>query len=219
MTDIVDLGRKGLGRLPAEDERDMQYRLAAQPLLLPDYKYYSTGPVLDQGAYPHCVGYAWRQWLSSALLKTKTGPTATYIYTEAQKVDEWPGENYAGTSVRGGAKILRSIGHIDNYFWAWDAPTIKNFILSGQGTVVVGTNWYENMFAPDAAGFLRPTGPNVGGHAYLLVGFSQDRNAFRMINSWGRAWGEAGRAWVHFDDMALLISQNGEACTAYEKRL
>lgn len=214
-----DLGRKGLGRLPAADERDQQFRLASAAIDLPAYKYYSTGPVLDQGAYPHCVGFAWRQWLSSALLKTKTGPSPTFIYSEAQKIDEWPGENYAGTSVRAGAKILQSIGHVDNYFWAWDATTIKNWILGGNGTVVVGTLWYEDMFSPDKQGFLKPSGPDVGGHAYLLVGFSQDRNAFRMINSWGRAWGDSGRAWISFNDMQLLISQDGEACTAYEKKV
>lgn len=211
--------RKGLGRLPAADERDANFRLAAPAELLPDYRYYSTGPVLDQGAYPHCVGYAWRQWLSSALLKTKTGPTAPSIYTESQKVDEWPGEDYAGTSVRAGAKVLQSLGHIVNYFWASNATTVKNFILSGDGTVVVGSNWYEDMFDPDSKGFLHPTGANVGGHAYLLVGFSQDRNAFRLLNSWGRVWGESGRAWIHFNDLELLISQDGEAATATEKKL
>lgn len=215
--DNLDLGRKGLGRLPAADERDAQFRMASPPLTLPAYRYYSTGPVLDQGAYPYCVGYAWRQWLSSALLKTKTGPTAPTIYSEAQKVDEWPGEDYGGTSVRGGAKVLQTLGHISNYVWAWDALTVKNFILSGQGTTVVGSNWYEDMFTPNQDGFLTPTGPLVGGHAYLIVGFSQDRNAFRMINSWGRVWGESGRAWVRYEDLQLLISQDGEACTAYEK--
>lgn len=219
MSDVTDLGRKGLGRLPASDERDAQFRLLVPATVdLPSYKYYSTGPVLDQGAYPHCVGYSWRQWLSSALLKTKTGPAAPYIYSEAQKVDEWPGEAYAGTSVRGGAKVLQTLGHIDSYVWAWDANTVKNFILSGQGTAVVGTNWYEDMFTPKD-GYLIPTGSNVGGHAYLLVGFSQDRNAFRMINSWGRVWGEAGRAWIKYEDMARLIAEDGEACTAYEKKV
>lgn len=218
MTDINDLASKGLGRLPAVDERDGQFRMVAgAPVTLPAYRYYSTGPVLDQGPYPQCVGFAWRQWLSSALLKTKTGPAAPTIYAEAQKVDEWPGENYAGTSVRGGAKVLQSLGHIERYVWSWDALTVKNFILNGDGTVVVGTDWHEGMNRIDGQGYIHPTGQNIGGHAYLLVGFSQDRNAFRIMNSWGRGWGQTGRAWISYNDMALLISRDGEACTATEK--
>lgn len=216
----AELGRKGLGRLPAADERDAQFRmLVPAEVDLPSYKYYSTGPILDQGPFPHCVGFAWRQWLSSSLLKTKTGPAPQDIYTAAQKIDEWPGENYAGTSVRAGAKYLQSLGHIANYLWAWDVNTIKAWVLSGKGTVVVGTLWYEGMFKPDPKGYVHVTGPDVGGHAYLLAGFSQDRDAFRIVNSWGRAWGESGRAWISSADMATLISRDGEAATAVEQKV
>lgn len=216
---MTELGRKGLGRLPAADERDGNFRMAVAPQALPAYRYYSMGPILDQGPYPHCVGFAWRQWLSSALLKTRTGPAAQTIYGEAQKIDEWPGEDYAGTSVRAGAKYLQSLGHISNYLWAWDVNTVKAWILSGQGTVVLGTLWYEDMFEPDAQGFIYPTGPEAGGHAYLLAGFSQDRDAFRIVNSWGRAWGESGRAWISSADVATLIDRDGEAATAVEQKV
>lgn len=223
MTDTMrsnDIGRHGLGRLPAEDSRDVQFRMVAPALTdPPDYKYYSTGPILDQGPYPHCVGFAWRQWLSSSLMKTKTGPKPEVIYAEAQKIDEWPGENYAGTSVRAGAKYLQSLGHIATYLWAWDVATLKGWILSGQGTVVVGTMWFDGMFTPDAQGYIHPTGPEAGGHAYLLAGFSQERDAFRIVNSWGRGWGESGRAWISSADMSTLLSNNGEAATAVEQKV
>lgn len=213
------LGRKGLGRLPAADERDANFRMAAPPRALPAYKYYSTGPILDQGPYPYCVGFAWRQWLASSPLKTTTGPAPQTIYAEAQEVDEWPGNAYPGTSVRAGAKVLQARGHIANYLWAWDVPTIKTWILSGQGTVVVGTLWYEGMFDVDGDGFVHPMGPEAGGHAYLLAGYSSDRDAFRIVNSWGRSWGESGRAWISSIDMATLISRDGEAATAVEQRI
>lgn len=217
MTD--DIGRKGLGRLPAADERDFQFQMSIAAQELPTHKYYSTGPILDQGPYPYCVGYAWRQWLSSSLLKTKTGPKAEDIYHEAQKVDEWPGEDYAGTSVRAGVKYLKSVGHISTYLWAYNVETIQSWILSGQGTVVVGTMWYNGMFTPDENGYIHPTGPEAGGHAYLLAGYSRDRDAFRVVNSWGRAWGESGRAWISSADMATLIAQDGEAAAAVEQKV
>ena len=36
-----------------------------------------------------------------------------WLYHEAQKVDEWPGEDYDGTSVRAGLDILRKRGHCE----------------------------------------------------------------------------------------------------------
>lgn len=206
----------GLGRLPSKDERDQRFLLQVPAAVeLKPFRFYRTGPVLDQGAYPYCVGYAWRQWLSSAHLMTKTGPAAPTIYSDAQTWDEWEGNSYDGTSVRGGAKALKARGHIGTYSWAFNASTIRDWVLSDGGTVVVGTNWYTGMFDL-VAGHLEPTGELVGGHAYLIVGFSTDRQAFRVLNSWGRDWGESGRAWVSFANMQRLISEDGEACTATE---
>ena len=36
-----------------------------------------------------------------------------WLYHEAQKIDEWPGEDYDGTSVRAGLDILRKRGHCE----------------------------------------------------------------------------------------------------------
>lgn len=209
----------GLGRLPSLDERDRQFLLSVPAEVeLKPYRYYRTGPVLDQESTPMCVGFAWRQWISSALLMTKTGPAAETIYTEAQNLDEWEGIAYEGTSVRGGAKALQARGHVNVYSWAFDATTIRNWILSDGGTVVVGSNWYVDMFNPQN-GFIKPGGDLAGGHAYLVVGYSTDREAFRILNSWGRDWGEGGRAWISFEDMSRLILEDGEACTAQEIKI
>jgi hypothetical protein len=36
---------------------------------------------------------------------------AGWLYHEAQRIDEWPGEDYDGTSVRAGMDVLRTEGH------------------------------------------------------------------------------------------------------------
>lgn len=214
--------QQGLGRLIAPDQRDARYLMRAvlpTDWPGPDHRYYRTGPVLDQGSTSSCVGHAWRQWLSSAPLMTKSGPDAFAIYHEAQRVDEWAGENYDGTSVRAGAKVLVSRGHISEYRWAYDALDIAVWLLSGQGSVVLGTAWYSGMFTPDRHGFIRPTGRIVGGHAYLCIGYSADAGRFRIVNSWGHGWGQNGRAWIQTADLVRLLNEDGEAAAAVEIRL
>ncbi len=212
---------KGLGRIAAPDERDQQYLLravmpAAQPL--PRYRHYRTGKVLDQGPYPHCVGYAWKQWLASAPLMTKTGPEAQQIYHECQKVDEWPGENYDGTSVRAGAKVLQAMGHIQEYRWAWSVEDLRQWVLGGNGSVVLGTLWYQGMSYPDKYGMVSPTGRVLGGHAYLLVGYNDLRGVFTCVNSWSKSWGDGGRFRIAGEAVQRLLDQDGEACCGVEVR-
>ena len=40
------------------------------------------------------------------------------LFGHSQKLDEWAGENYDGTSVRGAAKYLQKNKKIGNYYWA-----------------------------------------------------------------------------------------------------
>jgi len=42
------------------------------------------------------------------------------------------------------------------------------------------------------------------------------QSIFRIKNSWGRAWSNNGFAFISFDDMARLLSEDGEACIAHE---
>lgn len=209
----------GLGRRPAPDERDRRYQMQAlaepaEPLR--GTKYWWTIAKLDQGSTPQCVGYACANWQICSPTRTLNGPTPQEIYRAAQQVDEWPGEGYAGTSVRAGMKVLQDLGYIAEYRWAWDADTAARWILQ-RGPVVLGTNWYYEMYWLDRYGYARPRGTLVGGHAYLAVGYSATRGAFRCLNSWGGSWGEAGRFWLAHADLERLLRENGEACAAVER--
>lgn len=216
----------GLGRRPAADPRDGRHPMAAAlgvvAPVLRSYRYWRTGPVLDQGSAPQCVGFAWRQWLSSAPLMTAGGPAASAIYSAAQLVDEWPGEAYDGTSVRAGAKVLQAEGRVGEYVWAGTVAEVKAWVLT-RGPVVMGTDWYDGMFEPDVKGYVWPGGAVAGGHAYIVVGFRTDdpsvgKGSFRCLNSWGTGWGQSGRFWLYEDSLKMLLGQAGEACAAVEVR-
>ncbi len=44
-------------------------------------------------------------------------------------------------------------------------------------------------------------------HAMVLTGYSDSKAAFKLINSWGIDWGDAGFAWVSYDAMQRYLSQ------------
>lgn len=210
----------GLGRWFSPDERDEQHLMrAALPaeVELPTSKYWYPGVprTLDQGSTPQCVGYSAKRFLLASPLPTRTGPSATDIYNGAQRNDEWAGENYDGSSVRGGFKFLQQLGHIGEYGWAWSAEVALQWNLL-YGTVILGTNWYRQMFYPDDSGFVHIGGPIAGGHAYALIGADRVRGVFRILNSWGSDWGQNGRAWIAGEDVQRLIDEDGECCTALE---
>ncbi len=43
------------------------------------------------------------------------------------------------------------------------------------------------------------TGPSTGGHAMAVVGYDDAKQAFKVRNSWGADWGEAGYCWIGYD--------------------
>lgn len=217
--------RYPLGRLISPDSRDADYPMHLALSILPpratsgETRFWNTGPVLDQKNTNHCVGFSMRSFLDAAPYRTRGGATGDEIYYTATELDEIPGSRTEdGTSIRAGVKALQQYGHIQQYVWAYDAETIAQFILT-QGTVVVGTNWYNNMFNPVAAdGYLiHPTGSIVGGHAYHIIGADRNQRIFKIKNSWSAQWGQKGFAYLGFNDLNRLLSENGEAVAALEQ--
>ena len=215
-----------LGRFVKTDDRDKKFLISSRlpkKASLKTYKYWWTnGWWGNQGYTPQCVAYSWVHWLASGPITQKTsreGGVSPYdvshLYNEAQKIDIWPGEDYDGTSVRAGAKVLQSAGYINGYSWAWDIQTAVDALLN-LGPIVVGTWWYYDMFFPNAKGVITPTGSKMGGHAYLLDGVNTKTRMVRIKNSWGRDWGKTGFAYMSFDDMDKLIKDSGEICMANE---
>jgi hypothetical protein len=210
-------GRK-LARRYSPDERDKKYPMRGQ---LPSEvaavtKFWQVGPILDQGDTPQCVGYAGEQFLQTEPLMTMDGPSPQSLYDLAQANDEWPGTNYEGTSVRGLAKGMLTLGRLKSYVWAAGALDVRDWIIL-KGPAMLGSDWLMNMFWPGADGVLKVNGQLAGGHAYLVYGYDAATNMFKMANSWGTSWGLAGSAWIKYRDLDKLISRQGEACSAVEQ--
>jgi len=215
----------GLGRRFAPDARDGKFsvssRLTTPAKDLRASRYWNAnGWWGDQGQTSECVAFAWTHWLEDGpVTQPGKGPIVEPddLYDAARKVDEWPGEDYDGTSVRAGAKVLKARGFVSAYHWATTVEQMAATIIE-LGPMVVGTNWYTGMDDIDEVGFLRVDGKVEGGHAWLVNGVHIKHALFRMKNSWGRGWGNRGMALVSFEDMERLLREDGEACIASEIR-
>lgn len=224
---------RGFGRIPAPDARDAAYpmRAALRPGPLPTSRYFLTGShmPLDQGQTGTCVAHAWTGFLFAAPLMCKDAPSAFDSYRGIVLADEFTDNDFEasqpnsnlqfGTSVRGGAKYFQAQGRLASYVWAESTGDMALWILTGRGPVVLGTDWHWNMSDLDAKGVAHIGGGIAGGHAYLCVGYNKTRRMFRCINSWGDSFGEHGRFWITEDDMAVLLSAQGEACAAIEQKV
>jgi hypothetical protein len=218
----------GGGRLPSVDKRDLDH-LLPPPRSAPGeattkvYQHWYAPKALDQGRSSSCVGHGCHQLLRAApVLNTKNIPDPYKIYNEAQLIDEWPGQDYDGTSVRAGIKYLAKQGYISSYKWAFDGATAVNHILN-VSPVVVGWSWYEGMMSCDQKGYVYPKGRMIGGHCVLICGVNtvaknpDGTKGFAVIvNSWGTGWANKGRAKISLKAFDELTRDDGEVAAVFE---
>lgn len=133
------------------------------------------------------------------------------LYEAAKDYDPWPGNDYAGTSTDAPFRVLRERGLISEWRWLFGFDEMREW-LRKYGPVAVGTNWYDEMFYPDAKDRIVIGGGLSGGHAYRAVYWSPQYGT-RVVNSWGRSWGHQGRCWVPDEMMIQLLSEQGEVVT------
>ena len=220
---------QGMGRRYVEDARDADWHIRSA-IVVPDatslrrYRYAWTPAgylPLDQGLTPHCVSYAGDGLLAAGPVANKHRPDRAVAYREAQKRDEWPGENYSGTSARGLMHYYREIGLIESWLNAWDVETLRLWHLVTGRPALLGCNWYSSFADVDSSGFLRisPVARVVGGHETLLLGWDDVRGAARGMNSWGK-WGEkgTGRFWVDGETLERLLNEYGDIVTPIERK-
>jgi len=211
--------RWSFGRIYIPDSRDAKYPIRKQSTRRTFRYWWANGWWGDQKNTPQCVAYALVHWLEDGPVTQRQAVPCikpATVYRRAQELDEWPGENYEGTSVRGGAKALQEWGYIKEYRWTSKLSVLISTILES-GPVVVGTSWYDKMSYPDDSGLIHIAGELVGGHAYLINGVNCQTELFRFKQSWNRNWGRNGHGYISFDDMRKLIEdEDGEVCQAIE---
>lgn len=234
------------------DLRDRVYqpRLISLPSRYPDLDQigqylpdYAKTLVLDQGQEGACTGFGLAAVVNFLLwernnLRTEglTTVSPRMLYHMARLYDEWPGEDYEGSSCRGAMKGWQRHGVCTEEYWPYgkggkkgksktfappqagweqDAATRplgayyridKASITDLQSAIYevkaiyCSANVHKGWFLKktNALTVIRPDEKNVGGHAFALVGYTED--GFIVQNSWGPGWGYHGFAIVSYED-------------------
>lgn len=181
-------------------------------------------PVLDQGTEGACTGFALAT-VAHYLLRVRAGnPRAEEVspwmlYAMAKRYDEWPGEDYSGSSARGAMKGWFKHGLCALDLWDRPIPDPKRHDARSTDAQERPLGAYfrvnhRDLVAMHAAinevGILFATANvhlgwrevtrgdkqikyqpgTIGGHAFAIIGY--DREGFWIQNSWGPRWGSGG---------------------------
>lgn len=202
-----------LGRRVHHDPRSRAF--SARTAAVHDIAWRHYGPVLDQGALGSCTGHALVDCLMTRPRYTaarKLGhDDAVRAYERATEIDPFPGTWPPDDTGSDGLDVCRAgveFGWIASYDHAFGIDHLLGALMLGP--VMVGTDWHEAMFDPDARGRLTVAGPIVGGHEYTIT--AKAGGWLRLINSWGPSWGVNGFAWIRVADLASLLDAQGD-CT------
>lgn len=168
---------------------------------------------LNQGDEGACCGFAVAHEAAAppAPVSGITEDVARGVYYRARVLDDWPGEDYEGTSVLAAVKAGMERKWYAEYRWAFSLDDLI-LALGWRGPAVLGLNWYEGMMEADRLGYIHPTGTLVGGHAIMANGVSLKNRDIRLHNSWGPEFGLMGDAFISFEDLDRLLHEQGEAC-------
>ena len=191
-------------------------------------------PVLDQGEEGACTGFGLATVANYLLARRKVVPdnapvSARMLYEMARRYDEWPGENYSGSSARGAMKGWQKHGVCRHDSWPYQltpqdpvgltqARTAdalarplgaylrvnhKDLVAMHSALAEVGV-----LFATATVhqGWREVTPKGVIPYPAPLSGghafaiVAYDSDGFWIQNSWGTDWGMGGFARVSYDD-------------------
>ena len=208
------------GRIVEHDHRSRAFKFNTAGISVHSVHHVRKIPVLDQGNIGSCTGNAtvgcvgtlpFYTTLSKAQRSALNEAEAVRLYSQATRVDEWPGEyppDDTGTSGLAIAKAAVAAGYINGYRHTFSFDDALK-ALSVQ-PVISGINWYEGFTYPDAKGVISQFGQLAGGHEIVLDEIDLDRKLIGATNSWGTAWGLNGRFYIPFELFEQLLHEDGD---------
>jgi len=106
-----------------------------------------------------------------------------------------------------------------SYYWATTVDQVRTAIAINR-PVVFGIPWYEEFNVPVITnkeywiGTSANWGKVLGGHAICCYAASDERQAFKLVNSWGTVWQPS---WLSYKSFSRLLTEGTEACIAVDR--
>lgn len=190
------------------------------------------GEIRDTGPEGTTVGFAIAYALQAAV-KAKTKQSVTLsprgIYVLAKQYDEWPGEDYEGTSIIGGLKAVREIGAYLEDNWPYENKSkpktarktsykisayselkgveqILNALRENK-IIVAMIQVTDDFDKTDKDGRVTVKLPlkTIGAKAISIVGYNKKTPEFKFANDWGAAWGKDGFGLIKDTDLTRIM--------------
>jgi Papain family cysteine protease len=77
---------------------------------------------------------------------------------------------------------------------------IKGQLAHGH-PVIIGLQTTREFLRLKGSEIYRSSGQMLNNHAVTVVGYDERLQAFKLINSWGRYWGDGGFGWMDYDTL------------------
>jgi hypothetical protein len=199
---------------------------------------HTGGYVLDQGTEGACTGFALAGVIN--LLNMMRGQSFTasprMIYEMAQKHDEWPGEDYEGSSCRGAIRGWKNMGvcgdddwefvvnkpdeltieramaarknPIGAYYRLWPNIVDYHTALNEVDAIYVSARVHSGWFDPktDGRGLAIIQPDPKPAGGHAFAIVGYDADGFIVQNSWGESWGKGGFAIWRYSDWQASVS-------------
>lgn len=184
---------------------------------------------LARGPTAMTAAYAWRMWLNAAPNQTMLGPTVEDIHLAALQLQHLAYEGDPAhqptlddpfnTPVSSWycALALAAQGTFEFPILANEPGEIRLWALH-VAPLVLTTPIYQGMMYHEGDDAIID-GRLMGWNDYLIIGWSGQHKAARILGSEGRDWGKDGRKWLNRYDLEELLDQGAIALTAPVKRV
>ncbi len=193
--------------------------------------------ILDQGQEGACTGFGLAATINFLLDRQGQSSfrvSACMLYEMAKRHDEWPGQDYEGSSCRGAIRGWVNMGVCSDSLWPYNPartdgrltieraknarkttlgayyrlrPNITDYhaALNEVGVVYASARVHDGWYDPKGQpAVIRPRANSIGGHAFAIVGYND--SGFWVQNSWGHNWGRYGIALWRYEDWLENIS-------------
>lgn len=137
---------------------------------------------------------------------TGASPTAVLDLIKNQGVSTWQSMPYSdvnGCSVMPSSTQTANAANykITSYTMIPNADKIAIKTMIAAKHPVIVTIFPDNSFVNATSGFIWKvySGSGFMRHSVIICGYDDTKNAYKVMNSWGTSWGDAGFSWIDYD--------------------